>query len=207
MHLSRSVGRWGMQVPLMRDPATLQSQCVGCQRYFSPAEVQVRSTAQQSLWKCLVLTITALLMSACADSAISCCCCLQALNNAPHHEELPAPAEPPAVSGPLHAAAPTGQAAAASEAQPTRAMNGPLTSALARHHRRTTSNGGSSDGAGSPNLMPAQAPVTPAGAAAAGTLSPASTTASAGAGASGTGAGASAAAGGQSTPRMAHSQV
>jgi hypothetical protein len=63
MHLNRSVGRWGMQVPLMRDPATLQSQCVGCQRYFSPAEVQVRSTAQQSLlWKCRVLTITALLI-------------------------------------------------------------------------------------------------------------------------------------------------
>jgi hypothetical protein len=30
-----------VQVPLMRDPATLQSQCVGCQRVYTPAEVQV----------------------------------------------------------------------------------------------------------------------------------------------------------------------
>jgi len=30
-----------MQVPLMRDPATMQSQCVGCHHFYSPAEVQV----------------------------------------------------------------------------------------------------------------------------------------------------------------------
>jgi hypothetical protein len=83
-------------------------------------------------------------------------------------------------------------------------MNGPLTSALARHHRRTTSNGGSSDGAGSPHLMPGQAPVTPGGAApagmsvqsapsAAGTLSPQSTGGASVVAAAGTAAGTAAA--------------
>jgi hypothetical protein len=111
---------------------------------------------------------------------------LQVLNGP---QQDPLAAEPSAVAGPLHASAPGAQAppspllpppaAAAGPTHHSRAMNGPLTSALARHHRRTTSNGGSSDGAGSPNLFPAQAPATPAGAAAAGTLSPQSTGASA----------------------------
>lgn len=124
-------------IPLMRDPATLQSLCVGCHRSFTPAEVQALNAPQQQ-------------------------------------QEQPPAAEPAAVSGPLHAAAPGTVPATAG--QSGRAMNGPLTSALARHHRRTTSNGGSSDGgAASPNLLPAQAPITPAGAASAGTLSPQST--------------------------------
>lgn len=124
-------------IPLMRDPATLQSLCVGCHRSFTPAEVQALNAPQQP-------------------------------------QEQPPAAEPAAVSGPLHAAAPG--AVPATAGQPRRAMNGPLTSALARHHRRTNSNGGSSDGgAASPNLLPAQAPITPAGAASAGTLSPQST--------------------------------
>lgn len=146
------------------------------------------------------------------------CLVLQALN-APHQDQLPA--EPSSVTGPLHASAPGAQAPpsplqppaaaaaagpAAGPAQHSRPMNGPLTSALARHHRRTTSNGGSSDGAGSPNLFPAQAPVTPAGAAAAGTLSPQSTAASTAAAAA---ASASDIAAGvqQLTVGRAHSQV
>lgn len=35
-----------MQIPLMRDPATMQSQCVGCHHFYSPAEVQVGSEQQ-----------------------------------------------------------------------------------------------------------------------------------------------------------------